>query len=186
MEPTKNDLNQWTELYGPLFNVTIEGKEFICKEISRKDYKKIVERYEDVYEQEEAICKECVLYPSPIDFESSDAGLPTAITAEILRESGFGDSPKVTQLVEKYRTEMDNFMNQVSCIIHEAFPMLDLEVIEGWPLEKTLWYYSRAEWKMRQFRGMVQQEQEQGDIQGNPEDFPELAAEKAFLSGKKF
>jgi hypothetical protein len=184
MQPTKRQLKEWRDMYGPIFPVTVEDREFYCREISRREYKDITERYEDAYEQEEELCRLCVLFPKDPDFNGLYAGLPTALAAEILKESGFGDSPKVMELVNKYRNEMNDFLNQVSCIIHEAFPILDLEEIEGWSLEKTLWYLSRAEWKLKQFRGIGPQEEDQGDTEGDPADFPELAEEKAFMSGK--
>jgi hypothetical protein len=185
MEPTQEQLNEWYELYGPLFTVRVTDKEFLCKELSRKRYKQIAERYEEPLEQEEAICSECVLWPKDPQFDEQYAGLPTAMANEILTESGFGGSPKVAELMDKYTKEMDDFMNQVSCEINEAFPLIDLDEIEGWNLEKTLWYLSRARWKLREFRGYgPQAEEDQGDTEGSPEDFPELAEEKAFMSGK--
>lgn len=185
MKPRQGQLDKWYKSYGPLFHVKVEDSEFICREMTRSEYKKVVETEEDELLQEEEICKLCVLWPEDMDLNSQYAGLPHSMAVEILRESGFGDSPKVGVLMEKHRQEMEDFMNQVSCIIHEAFPMLDLEEIESWHLEKTLWYFSRAEWKLRHFRGLGQQDMDQGGVEGsNPEDFPELAAEKAFMSGK--
>jgi hypothetical protein len=185
MEPTLKQMEKWHKEYGCLFTVKVKDKEFICKGISRKQYKRIRDDYEDdEYRQEEEICRASILYPVIINYDNEYAGLPNSLASQILIESGFGDSPKVGILMEKYRAEMDDFMNQVSCMIQEAFPLLSLEEIEDWPLEKTLWYLSRAEWKLKYFRGMGPREEDEGEIQGNEEDFPELAAEKAFMSGK--
>lgn len=185
MKPTSQQMKEWRKQYGYLFTVKIEEKEFICKEISRGEYKRIQNNYEgDEYRQEEEICKVSILYPIINNFDNEYAGLPNSLATEILKESGFGDSPKVGMLMEKYRAEMDDFMNQVSCAIQEAFPLLDLEEIEEWPLEKTLWYLSRAEWKLKNYRGIGPKEIDDGEIQGDAGDFPELAAEQAFMSGK--
>lgn len=186
MEPTKKQMTEWAKKHGPLFVVQIEDYEFLCREITRAEYREITDTIEDEYEKEEQVCRLCLLCPEEIEFEDHYAGLPNAMASKILEESGFGESGagKVKALMEKYKSEMDDFMNQVSCIIHEAFPMLDLEEIENWSLEKTLWYFTRAEWKMKTFRGFGQQDTGEGEVQGDPQDFPELAAEEAFMSGK--
>ena len=47
---------------------------------------------------------------------------------------------------------MEQFDNQITCIIHEAFPNLDVEEIENWGMAKTAKYLSRAEWKLNVLR----------------------------------
>lgn len=185
MDPSLEQMKEWQHQYGCLFTIEVEDKKFICRGISRGKYKQILDYYkDDEYRQEEEICRISILHPIIINYDDEYAGLPRSLASQILIESGFGDSPKVGELMNKYRAEMDDFMNQVSCIIQEAFPLFNLEEIEGWPLEKTLWYLSRAEWKLKYFRGMGQREEDEGEFQGDSDDFPELAAEKAFMSGK--
>ena len=183
--PSKRELDGWIDKYGPLFYVLVEDREFLCRGISRREYKQVTESSQDTYEQEEKVCKLCVLIPRDINLDTEYAGLAGSMAAKILEESGFGNSRKVISLMNKYNKEMEDFMNQVSCIINEAFPLIDIDEVEDWSLEKTLWYYSRATWKMRILRGMQLTQNENGEeLEGDTGDFPELAAEKAFMSGK--
>jgi len=47
---------------------------------------------------------------------------------------------------------MQQFDNQITCIINEAFPNFDIEEIENWDMSKTAKYLSRAEWKLNVLR----------------------------------
>ena len=44
--------------------------------------------------------------------------------------------------------------NQITCLINEAFPNIDIEEIEKWDVDKTTKYLSRAEWKLHNLRGI--------------------------------
>lgn len=133
----------------------IEGFEFLFRELSRLEYKRVLRYFDMKEEQEEYICKTCVIEPGDFNFEDCPAGIPTSLAEIILAESGFGaDTGKLATYLQKYRNEMTTFDNQVSCIIQEAFPDKSIEDIEGWPMEKTIWYLSRAEYILNGLRGM--------------------------------
>ena len=53
--------------------------------------------------------------------------------------------------------------NQITCMINEAFPNIDIEEIENWDVEKTMKYFTRAEWKLHNLRGIsfIDPEEEQ-------------------------
>ena len=134
---------------------------------------------------------------SAFDFDGCKAGVIQTLSMQILQESGFGNvsTGKIQALMDKYDSEMYSFQHQVSCIITEAFPDLNIEDVENWPLEKTIWYYSRAKYKLEQLRGVeiVQEEavastniQKPGAqiTSGDMGDFPELREQKAFMEGK--
>jgi hypothetical protein len=183
-------LERLKEEYWSIYEIEVDGVKFIYRELSRGEYSKVLRMYDDDLSREEYICRICVIEPVGFDFaDDSNAGIASSLSQSILEESGFSVVPtgKLDRILNSYREEMNNFQNQVSCIIQEAFPTLSLEEIEMWPMEKTLWYYSRAEFKLRVLRGipMPGDQQDTGDnSSGNMEDFPELAAEEAFMKGK--
>lgn len=170
-EPTEEEIEQemnrqleaWREEYTAVYVTEIEDIQIVWRGLSRSEYRKVMESYEDEHERAEYVCRICVLNPI-IDDWSNDiyAGVPDVLTQNILRESGFSnDSTKIDELMEQYDAEMRSFDNQVSCIIKEAFQDIPLEEIENWQIEKTLWYYSRAKWTLQQFRGITLEKEEQ-------------------------
>lgn len=152
----KQEFLQWKDKYWSLYYVEIEGYEFLFRELSRSEYKKGVRLYDDDTEElEEYICRLCILEPEGFDFENCIAGIPTSLANMILFESGFTeDTGKLATYMEKYEAEMTTLDNQISCIIKEAFPEKDIEEIENWPMEKTIWYYSRAKYILNSLRGL--------------------------------
>lgn len=168
---------QFQEKYRNVFIEKIEDEIFIYRSLGRMDYKKIIsdERFNNM-EKEEIICQICVLWPENYDFENCDAGIPTVLTKRILRNSFLDSVESRRNILDFYRQEMFDLDNQISCIIHEAFPQFDLEEIESWDVEKTTKYLSRAEWKLHHLRGLPfvdpyegQSLYEQQDAQNNAE-----------------
>lgn len=192
-------MNDLREKYWNIYQSEINGEVFIWRELTRREFNRLLRFFANDHEREEEVCKLCVLEPSNYDYENGLAGTPSVLCGQILIESGFSAQPtgKIDKMLSYYREEMNNFQNQVSCVIHEAFPALNIEEIEDWPLEKTLWYFSRAEYKL-QLRGieLVQQQQQENNQPQTPNeqgfsigegdfgDFPELATQKAFMEGK--
>lgn len=178
----KRLIETWKELYQGVYVSEVNDIHFVWRGLSRLEYKKAMEHYQDDYDRSEYVCRLCVLDPIDVDYENEIyAGVPEALAAQILYESGFGtDTSKFTMLLNKCESEMHSFDNQISCVIVEAFPRLDIEEVEGWSLEKTLWHYSRAKWILQNFRGLeITQESAQPGIdgmkiQGDISDFPEL------------
>lgn len=189
-------LHQFKDEYWNIYQSEILGYTFIWREVSRAEFKRITRYFTDPYDQEDEICKLCLIEPAEFDFESCEAGVATMLADHIIKESGFSAEPtgKISEILNMYRGELGDFQNQVSCIIHEAFPTLDIEEIEDWNLEKTLWYFTRAEYKLS-LRGITledtsggQEKQNtipaQNGLSGNVGDFPEGRAQKAFMEGK--
>ena len=150
----KKQFMDWKDKYWNLYYVEIEEQEFLFRELSRSEYKKAVRLYqEDPSVLEEYICQTAILEPADYDFEECIAGIPTSLSNFILYESGFTeDTGKLTEYMSKYRKEMETLDNQIACIIKEAFSDLSIEEIENWPMEKTIWYYSRAEYILNDLR----------------------------------
>lgn len=130
-----------------------EDQFFIFRALGRGEYKEILKTptLTDL-DREEVICDTCVLYPEGFDWENCEAGLPTVMSAEILKKSYLTDLDERAGLHSFYRAEMYDLDNQITCIIHEAFPQYEIEDIDKWDVEKTTKYLSRAEWILQNLR----------------------------------
>ena len=143
--------------YRNVFIIQLDGQCYIYRALGRGEYREILEdrRFDD-YAKEEIICSQCLLYPDPdtIVWDNMPAGIPTELEKAILKESFLDDMSRRQSLHDYYRAEMFDIDNQITCIISEAFPSLDIEEIEQWDVDKTTKYLSRAEWKLHSLRGM--------------------------------
>jgi hypothetical protein len=166
-EEMKLQLEAWKDEFTAIFVTEIEDIQIIWRGLSRSEFRKVMEYYEDEYERAEYVCRVCVLDPYIEDWNSDIyAGVPETLSENILRESGFTqDGSKIEYLMNYYEQEMTTFDNQVSCIIKEAFQEISLEEIDDWPLEKTMWYYSRAKWSLKTFRNIELEREE--EVPGN-------------------
>jgi hypothetical protein len=152
---SKQQIVDWKDQYQEIFMTDIMDTEYTWRELTRAEFKKSLDYFEDDYERAEYLCKLCVLYPTDIDYSNVDAGIPETLAKHILYESGFSDDDaKINHLKATYGQEMMRFENQISCIIAEVFQTITIEEIENWSMEKTLWYFSRAEWILKVLRGI--------------------------------
>lgn len=144
------------EVHKKVFIYSIEGEYFIYKAIGRKDFINIFSNQDlTAYDKEEIVCETCVLYPEAYDFSNcANGGLPTILSKEILRSSYVSSDEQLESLMNYFREDMLNIQNQISCLIHEAFPNLDFETIENFDMETTLKYLSRSEWILVNLRDM--------------------------------
>jgi hypothetical protein len=159
------------EYYGNVYSTEIEDMAFIWRGLTRAEYKKAFDWYDDDYDRAEYVCRQCVLFPEIDDWGNEMyAGIPETITENILKESGFTLSIKeLDAKIWAFEQEMQTFDNQISCIVKEAFPDIPLEEIENWQFEKLLWYYSRAKWTLENLRGLeIKREDQQNQIPGLP------------------
>ena len=157
---------RFSDEYRNVFILQLENNVMIYRSIGRKAYKDILLHKELTdLQKEEVICRECLLYPNPdtFDWENCDAGIPTQLRKAILKNS-YLESIEDRELLKKYyRSEMYDLDNQITCMINEAFPNIDIEEIENWDVEKTIKYFTRAEWKLHNLRGIsfIDPEEEQ-------------------------
>ena len=157
--------------YRNVFMFHSDDQFFIFRAIGRGEYKEILKNpvITDL-DREEIICDTCVLYPEEFDWEACEAGLPTVLSAEILKKSYLTDLDERANLHSFYRSEMYDLDNQITCIIHEAFPQYEMEDIDKWDVEKTTKYLSRAEWILQNLRNAHVSEIMQGEFSyGNSE-----------------
>lgn len=163
--PQHVDLTQlyfkFKESHRNVFMHQIDETVFIYRTLGRDEYRKIQNNEElDDMDKEEIICGACVLYPEDFNYEECSAGLPTELCEIILKASLLDSKESQESALEYYRLEMHDFQNQITCLINEAFPQLDIEEIEQWDMEQTMRYLSRAEWKLHNLRGLEFREPE--------------------------
>jgi hypothetical protein len=175
-EPSLVDYTQlyldFCNRYRNVFIVQIMDETYIYRAIGRAEYRDILDDPQfSSLQKEEMICSQCLLYPDPENYSWDDlpAGIPSELAKEIIKQSFLDSIERRRNLTEFYRAEMLDLDNQITCIISEAFPGLDIEDIERWDVEKTTKYLSRAEWVLHQLRGLptVEARGEFGNIQNN-------------------
>lgn len=145
-------INDLQDEYGTVYWNTLDDQIFIYRPLGRLEYRQLIASEISEVEKEDTICKACLLYPEDFDFDNCLAGIPTELSNLILKNSFLDSLDSKKLIVNYYRTEMQQFDNQITCIISEAFPNLDIEEIESWDMAKTAKYLSRAEWKLNILR----------------------------------
>lgn len=173
---------RFSDEYRNVFILQLESNVMIYRSIGRKAYKDILLNKELTdLQKEEVICRECLLYPNPdtFDWENCDAGIPTQLRKAILKNS-YLESIEDRELLKKYyRSEMYDLDNQITCMINEAFPNIDIEEIENWDVEKTMKYFTRAEWKLHNLRGISFIDPEEQEISQPVQQKKTPASDKA-------
>lgn len=145
-------INNLQDQYGEVYWNNIDNQMFVYRALGRLEYKEILSSEISDIEKEDVVCQACLLYPENYNFDDCAAGIPTQLFKLILKNS-FLDSIDSKKLIIAYhRAEMEQFDNQITCIINEAFPNFDIEEIENWDMSKTAKYLSRAEWKLNVLR----------------------------------
>lgn len=141
--------------HGNIFFAEIGNNVYVYKPIGRKKYKEIVLNPEiSEIEKEDVICEECILYPFDFDVDDVEAGIPTELTAQILKNSFLETTEQMVSLIEVFREESKQLDIQMSCIISEAFPSFNMDEIESWDMMKFCKMYARAEWKLKNLRNI--------------------------------
>jgi hypothetical protein len=178
-----NDILHWKQEFGELYQMQIHDQHFIFRPLGREEYKHIVIMDLDLGDFQEAICFQAMIYPSDYDYAKGIAGIAEVMSDAILDASGL-HMGQAKILLDDFRAEMWNYDYQVDCMIHEAFPEYTLEEIATWPIRKTMYYLSRAEWILQTLKGVplqmidesIQEElqmQEQGQQPPQPQQPPE-------------
>lgn len=93
--PTIHEVEKWKEQYKDcyVFAVEIVGERFVCRTISRPEYRALVTKYDlDQIQREELICMTCVLHPYNLTWENIiklKGGVPSTLASIIMKHSGF-------------------------------------------------------------------------------------------------
>ena len=158
--------------YSSLYTYQFDDQVFIYRPVGRKEYKDLYLNDEwDNVTKEEILCQICVLFPEDYDFENCDeAGLPTALAEQIIKNS-YLSVERRDKVLNYFRQEMYDLDNQMTCVILEAFPNLEMDSVANWDIETTCKYYARAEWILHNLRGVPIKEKDPNAVYlGMPED----------------
>lgn len=141
-------ISQLTKKYDPLLFYEIDGQFFICKTLTRKEYRAIINspRLND-YDKVDEVCKTCILYPEGFDLDNCDCGLPDELFKRIYEDSCLS-AESMIMLLEMNREEMTLLESQMGCMILDAFPSYKLKDLEEMNMIEFIKLYSRAEWTM--------------------------------------
>lgn len=152
----KKQVELWYEQYGEIYTTEVNEILFVFRGTNQAELKRANKLYPDELERAEYICRMCVLEPHIEDYSLEIyAGIPDALCRIILDESGFStDATKVNALLVEYEEQMNGVEARIPCIIKEVFQDIAFEEIENWPIEKTLYYYTRAKWILENLRGI--------------------------------
>lgn len=149
-----NDLIEWKQQFGDIYQLDILEQTYIFRALGREEYKEIILMDLDLGEFQEIICSQVVIYPYEYDYSTGVAGIAEILSDIILEVSGLHLN-QAKELLDEYREEMLNYDYQVDCMIHEAFPEYPIETIAAWPVRKTMYYLSRAEWILQNLKGVI-------------------------------
>lgn len=87
-----------------------------------------------------------MLYPEDIDYETMPGGITTRLADDIWRMSAMPKEEKLVAQLDAYRSLMSSFERQAECVIAAVFPMIRIEEMRDWPMQKLFDYAVRAEW----------------------------------------
>ncbi len=168
---------EWKQIYEELYHVSILEKDFVFRPIGREEYKEVILMDLDLGKFQEHICQRTMIYPDDYDFSNGIAGVAVVLSDAILDASGLHLN-QAEEILNVCRNEMLKFDYQMDCIIHEAFPEFSLEEISTWNVRKLMYYFSRAEWILKNLKGVVLQTVQEEESEQYPSDiqqpeFPE-------------
>jgi hypothetical protein len=149
------DVYALKEEYGDVYLVTVFEEQYLFRLITRKEYYTI-DTIDCTDEEKEELIVSCCLIDRELtqeDIDMSHAGIVSVICEAIMRESGLSEE-SAAALGYQYYEEMQDSDNKIDAVIMEAFPSIRLEEIENWTVNKTLKYFSRAEWILSNLRGI--------------------------------
>lgn len=153
----KELFEKFSDEYSQVFMESVDDQVFIFKALGRKDFKDLVEsKAVNDCAKEEIVCELCVLYPKDYDFENcEEAGLPTELCKIILDHSLLKSSDQLQKAIHYFRDKLNESLDeQITCVIHEAFPEYSVEDISNWDVVKTADYMTRAEYILHNLRGV--------------------------------
>ena len=154
----KDIYQKYTEQYDHVFIEDFgESGVFIFRTLGRKDFRDLLDTDSiNNYLKEEVVCETCTLYPQNYDFGNcEEAGLPTQLCKSIIDKSLLKESSQLEKAIHYCRDKLANDLNeQITCVIHEAFPEFTIEEIANWDVIRTAEYMTRSEYVLSNLRGV--------------------------------
>lgn len=157
---------KFREQFEHVYFYQIDGQEYFYRPLTRAEYREISDHNADMsdFDREDLLVSTCLLWPEKLDFDRSPAGLIPQL-AKLIIECSYLTKEERRNVLNYYHSEMATLDNQITCVIHEAFPTYSLEDIEDWDIEKTMKYLSRAIWTLHNLRGIPVNTDKMDEIQ---------------------
>lgn len=95
--PTETQIEIWRNRYenAIIFAVEVAGDKYVCRSLTRLEYKKLLTLGLDQLQREEVICSTCTLFPFQTNWKEVNimrAGIPSTLAAIIMEHSGFSNN----------------------------------------------------------------------------------------------
>lgn len=111
------------------YYIEVLGRRFLFRAITRREYYDIVNSIEHKDDMYDRVCELAVLWPTDIDYDTIECGVPETVGNSILYVSGFSaDVSVVTDMIrqEKELVERDSILQSEAIIMH-VFPQYSLD-----------------------------------------------------------
>ena len=137
------------EKHGRVFITEIGHRFVLWRELTRQEYRNIMNTATSEEEIEERICQAAVLYPK-VDFATGLAGIPQVLAPQIVEVSGFGNPDQAFHYIDQHREHIErSFETQAEVIIKAAFPDITFKEMRQWSVYQLTERLVQAEWKLK-------------------------------------
>lgn len=134
------------------YHTEILGKPFIFRQVLRKEYEGLTGR--DKYEIETKLCKIAVADPEFVDWDMIEAGIPTSLSALIMKVSGFGDVNYINALIN---TEIERVSITptlwLDSVIQHMYPQYSDDMLKELTMEETITLYAKSLYTFKYLAG---------------------------------
>ncbi|MGM0165020.1 hypothetical protein [Enterococcus sp. DIV1059_2] len=141
-------IDEFKKRYYDVYFIQIYDQDFIYRIPSIEDFKKLETRFPDIYDLQEAVCREYVLDPVIEDWsENIPAGYVESLAKAIINDAGvWWDGETIKQKLENASTEISSLQILLPLTIKKAFPEYSFEELRSWSLSRQFEYYQYAKW----------------------------------------
>lgn len=155
------------DLYGDVYRVNICNIDFFFRLPSREEFEVFMTSSPDGFEFEDNISRLCTIIPQDFDFANCKAGIPAMLCVTILQLAGYGGDNAAFQL-QQARSKMELLENQMDAVIMTAFPQYKDDELRRMTRPRQFELYAKAEWALRELRGITLSDILNPEPAGNP------------------
>lgn len=136
-----------------LFYVGICEKDYVFRNISKREFLEAQELAVTDYDFNEIICEIAIVYPENMSFENCIAGIPDTIAPVVIKHSDFEGNSIIHRYVQQ-KAKINTFEEQAMAMVKAAMPEFTYSVMEHWPLSKLIQEATRAEYILKEIKGV--------------------------------
>jgi hypothetical protein len=138
----------WKKEHGSIYCIDIAGKEYFFRALSRSEYLTIFGMQgKSSCDIGDIVLSVCLLYPEfdEKEFDSKLAGDIDSLLQCIISTSGFAETDRLIEDIEKERSSLGTLENQIIILICKAFPHLKLSDINNFTYEDLMKHLAISE-----------------------------------------